>query len=270
MKQLMIPITLLAALVAVPAHASPRCAEGELLSEELEPRATKLVIKVVRLCRDGVCVRIRRIVEVEDTEQDGRPVVPELDAPLPDLTPRRVALPRELPAPTPAAPPAPAPAAPPASAPAAPPASAPAAPPAPAPAAPPAAPASACGSALESAALALASEHRVSLGLSLLRCDPLALRAARAHSQDMCARSYFAHESPEGKLPWDRLRAAGARFQGAGENIAAGYGSAAEVHAGWLASPGHRANIERTGMTRAAVGVVDCGGRLIWTQLFLR
>jgi len=253
MKHLLFLLPLLLAMpIATPALASPQLAgEGEILSEEVEPRHTKLVFKVIRVCRDGYCVRIRQIVEVEDTERDGRPVLPDLDAPTPGVTPPA---PAPLPQP-PVQPPAPSPAVP--------------SPAVPSPAA--SQPAAArCGTPQESAALVLVNAHRAKLGLSQLRCDPVVLKVARAHSQDMCDRSYFSHTSPEGKQPWDRLRAGGVRFQGAGENIASGYAGAAEVHAGWLASPGHRANIERAGITRAAVGVVDCGGNLIWTQLFVR
>jgi len=129
---------------------------------------------------------------------------------------------------------------------------------------------STCGSRDEDQALRLLNSYRASLGLSALTCDLVALRTARAHSQDMCSRGYFAHQSPEGTAPWDRLRSAGARFTQAGENIGMGYSTASEVHQGWLASPGHKQNMERATWTRAAVGLVNCGGVGYWTQLFAR
>ena len=45
-------------------------------------------------------------------------------------------------------------------------------------------------------------------------------QAARAHSQDMLDRDYFAHDSPEGTTPADRVNNAGYVFTAAGENLA--------------------------------------------------
>jgi uncharacterized protein YkwD len=46
------------------------------------------------------------------------------------------------------------------------------------------------------------------------------LQATRAHSADMLARNFFAHDNPDGESPFDRMRKAGYSFQTAGENIA--------------------------------------------------
>lgn len=123
---------------------------------------------------------------------------------------------------------------------------------------------------LESAVLALLNAERARRGLGALTVDANAVQAARAHSRDMCQRGYFSHVSPESTQPWDRLRKAGARFTAAGENIAAGQESAASVHQSWMDSPSHRENRMNGRYTRAGVGVHDCGGRLFFTELFLR
>ena len=44
--------------------------------------------------------------------------------------------------------------------------------------------------------------------------------AALVHSQDMIDRDYFAHDTPEGTSPFDRMQAAGYTFAAAGENLA--------------------------------------------------
>src|ERR1700709_2566087 len=46
------------------------------------------------------------------------------------------------------------------------------------------------------------------------------LGTARAHSQDMIDRDYFAHNTPEGVDPFQRIANAGYNFTTAGENIA--------------------------------------------------
>lgn len=55
--------------------------------------------------------------------------------------------------------------------------------------------------------------------------QPLAMNAslvqsARSHSQDMIARDYFAHNSPEGVTPFARMNDAGYLFVNASENLA--------------------------------------------------
>lgn len=43
---------------------------------------------------------------------------------------------------------------------------------------------------------------------------------ARAHSQDMLDRNFFAHDNPDGASPFDRMDSAGYDFTAAGENLA--------------------------------------------------
>jgi len=110
----------------------------------------------------------------------------------------------------------------------------------------------------------LVNEHRARIGCRALAWDDAAARAAQAHSDDMARRNYFSHTSPEGRTMVDRLRAQGAGYRLVGENIAMGQSTAREVVRGWLASPGHRQNIENCGYTRHGVGLRS--GR--WTHLF--
>lgn len=54
-----------------------------------------------------------------------------------------------------------------------------------------------------------------------------------------------------------------------GENIAAGYRSAAAVVRAWLNSPGHRANILNPDFTRIGLGLAaSAGGTRYWVQDF--
>jgi uncharacterized protein YkwD len=110
----------------------------------------------------------------------------------------------------------------------------------------------------------LVNQHRAQVRCPALAWDDAAARAAQGHSDDMAARNYFSHTSPEGRGPVERLRAQGAGFHLIAENIAMGQRTAREVVQGWLASSGHRQNIENCGYTRTGVGYRD--GR--WTQLF--
>jgi uncharacterized protein YkwD len=59
----------------------------------------------------------------------------------------------------------------------------------------------------------------------------------------------------------------------AGENIAAGYSSPQTAFDAWMASPGHKENIERDGWTYSGVGYwYDSAStyQWYWTQNFTR
>ena len=115
----------------------------------------------------------------------------------------------------------------------------------------------------------LVNEERERAGLPTLAWDAGAAEVAYAHSLDMDARGFFSHTNPDGLAPWDRLTAAGISWSAAGENIARGYGSAAAVMAGWMASDGHRANILHPSFSRLGVGVHEGPDGPWWTQVFL-
>ncbi len=78
-------------------------------------------------------------------------------------------------------------------------------------------------------------------------------RAARKFAQKMGDQKFFSHTSPNGDSPTDRAWAEGFR-RGVGENIAAGYATAASVMEGWLKSPGHCANLMHPGYDVVGIG----------------
>jgi uncharacterized protein YkwD len=111
---------------------------------------------------------------------------------------------------------------------------------------------------LEVRMLELVNEERVKRGLKALKADPEIQVVARAHSVDMFARGYFSHYTPEGKDPFDRMRAGGIKFMTAGENLALAQ-TLSIAHTGLMNSPGHRANILRPAFGRVGIGVLDGG-----------
>lgn len=76
-------------------------------------------------------------------------------------------------------------------------------------------------------------------GAGALRWNNPLTQAALGHSQDMAARNYFEHTTPDGVRFDARITAAGYSWRTAGENIAAGHATVDEVVAGWMASEGH-------------------------------
>jgi uncharacterized protein YkwD len=87
-----------------------------------------------------------------------------------------------------------------------------------------------------------------------LELDPALRKSARAHALDMSERGYFAHDSPDGLSPFDRMREAGFMGCRMGENIAAGQPTASAVVRSWLSSPGHCANMLSPSFDRIGVG----------------
>ncbi|PPK64372.1 uncharacterized protein YkwD [Actinokineospora auranticolor] len=113
--------------------------------------------------------------------------------------------------------------------------------------------------------LSLTNAERARAGCPPLRLDSRLNSAAQSHSNDMSARHYFSHTTPEGLTFADRARAAGYDAPAA-ENIAAGYTSASAVMAGWMSSSGHRANILNCAYLTMGSGYAADGN--YWTQLF--
>lgn len=103
--------------------------------------------------------------------------------------------------------------------------------------------------------------------LGPLRHDDRLRRSARAHSDDMAARGYFAHIAPDGKSPGQWMRELGYAAP-AGENIACGQPDPPRVMMTWMNSPPHRANIVHPAVRAIGVGVHHGPGGPWWTQHF--
>ncbi|HEX6372159.1 MAG TPA: CAP domain-containing protein [Longimicrobium sp.] len=113
--------------------------------------------------------------------------------------------------------------------------------------------------------VALVNAHRRSVRCPELAWMQTVANAAQGHSDDMARRRYFDHQSPEGLGPTDRLRTHGVSYRAMGENIAQHPGTARDVLNGWLASPGHRQNLDRCTYTHHGIGLRDG----YWTHLLV-
>jgi uncharacterized protein YkwD len=108
--------------------------------------------------------------------------------------------------------------------------------------------------------LCLLNAERVKAGLPVLRRDARLELSSQRHSQDMVARHYFEHVTPEGIDPQARMLAAGYPSNNAlsGENVAWATGPSATPAAIvrlWMHSPPHREDILRPGFVDIGVGV---------------
>ena len=124
---------------------------------------------------------------------------------------------------------------------------------------------------LATAVITLVNAHRAALGLRTLSVSPALTRSAVWKARHMATYRYMGHDDPAppvARTVGERLAACG-YSGGWGENIAEGYPTAAGVVAGWLASPGHKANIENPSYVVTGSGAaVASGGITLWAQDF--
>ena len=99
-------------------------------------------------------------------------------------------------------------------------------------------------------------------------------QAAQGHANDMLARRYYAHDTPEGRTVMDREHARGYPATFAGENIARGLYSVQEVMDGWMGSPIHREHLLSSVLNEVgfglAFGKIPGGYEILWVQDFGR
>jgi len=106
----------------------------------------------------------------------------------------------------------------------------------------------------ERSLLSVVNEVRSNHRLRPLKVDPALARAARSYTATMIRTDVFTHGDMYG-----RLVQSGARGPMYGENLAWGtgaYAAARHVVQGWMASPGHRANLLRPGWRRIGLGAL--------------
>lgn len=101
------------------------------------------------------------------------------------------------------------------------------------------------------------NEERAGGGLAGLSLNALLNQAAQAKADDMAARDYWSHNTPEGNPPWVFFVNAGYNYQAAGENLAYGFLSSTEAVVGWMNSPGHKANILNGSYKEVGFGIAN-------------
>lgn len=67
--------------------------------------------------------------------------------------------------------------------------------------------------------------------------------AAQSKANDMAARNYWSHTTPDGHEPWVFVQDSGYEYQKAGENLAYGFNSSQDTVVGWMNSASHRQNM---------------------------
>ena len=99
--------------------------------------------------------------------------------------------------------------------------------------------------------------QRQKLGLAPLKYNATLSQSAVAKAQDMFANNYWAHNSPQGKSPWDFFKSVGYKYSVAGENLAKDFYDTDGLIKAWMNSPTHRDNIVNPKYQEIGIGVVN-------------
>ena len=91
--------------------------------------------------------------------------------------------------------------------------------------------------------LGATNQQRLNNGVGGLTTNGQLEQAAQAKANDMAARDYWSHNTPEGNPPWVFVDQAGYSYKTAGENLAYGFMTSSDSVAGWMNSPSHRENL---------------------------
>ena len=102
----------------------------------------------------------------------------------------------------------------------------------------------------------LANSSRSKEGLTSLVINDKLSAAASDKAQDMLKNQYFAHISPDGKTPWDFIKANNYDYAYAGENLSIGYNNDQELHSAWMNSETHRDNIMNKNYDEIGLAIV--------------
>lgn len=127
--------------------------------------------------------------------------------------------------------------------------------------------------AVEQEIVRLVNIERQAQGLASYIIDSQLTTVARAHAQDMVARGYFGHTTPEGLSVRDRLQAQGLSLTWVGENIIRSTRSAADTPSyamNWfMADRPHRLNLLHQQFNSIGIGVAqEASGWYILVQVF--
>ncbi|GIP55152.1 hypothetical protein J42TS3_41870 [Paenibacillus vini] len=109
------------------------------------------------------------------------------------------------------------------------------------------------------------NQERAKQGLKPLAGNAELNNMALAKAKDMSQNNYFDHTSPTYGSPFDMMKKFGISYSYAGENIAMGQKTPADVVKAWMNSEGHRANIMNANYNLIGVGYYNG----YWAQEFV-
>lgn len=117
--------------------------------------------------------------------------------------------------------------------------------------------------------VAIMNQERANAGIGGVSQNAALDAVAQIRAQEIVQN--FSHTRPDGSSCFTALDQNGVGYMNAGENIAAGYGTPAEVMNGWMNSEGHRANILNGSFGQVGIGFYSDPNTpygTYWVQVF--
>jgi hypothetical protein len=105
--------------------------------------------------------------------------------------------------------------------------------------------------------LADTNAQRAANGIAALSLNAKLDAAAQANADDMAARNYWSHYTPEGNPPWIWVTNQGYAYQALGQNLATVFYDEQSTINGWMASPPHRENLLNSTYTEVGFGYAN-------------
>lgn len=105
--------------------------------------------------------------------------------------------------------------------------------------------------------LSATNSHRANSGKAALALNQKLINAAQAKANDMIARNYWSHTTPDGQQPWVFIDNTGYKYSKAGENLAYGFATSSDAVTGWMNSPAHKDNMLDGTFTEVGFGYAN-------------
>lgn len=99
------------------------------------------------------------------------------------------------------------------------------------------------------------NHDRATAGQDNLKLSTALNAAAQSKANDMVAKNYWSHTTPDGRAPWYFIKQSGYTYYTAGENLAYGFPNAESAIDGWMNSNEHRANMLSADFTEVGFGI---------------
>lgn len=105
--------------------------------------------------------------------------------------------------------------------------------------------------------LSSTNQRRADNGKAGLTLNSKLNASAQAKADDMVARDYWSHNTPDGQEPWVFIDAQGYNYKKAGENLAYGFSTSNDTVTGWMNSPSHKENMLDGAYTEVGFGFAN-------------
>lgn len=101
------------------------------------------------------------------------------------------------------------------------------------------------------------NQDRSGQEIGILNLNSTLSKFALQKANDMIAKDYFSHNSPDGKRPWDWIDRGEYKYLYVGENLAMNFTTAKSVHQALMKSPSHKKNIMNERYSDIGLAVVS-------------